>query len=115
LKIFSDILLYGTFFFRDPEYDVQALEKRLHKAGLPSAVAEFAGLLHGVEAFDAAALEAQAKLFCETKDVKIGDLNHALRVAVSGVMVGPGLFDMLAVLGRDEVLRRIAFALQYKA
>jgi glutamyl-tRNA synthetase len=111
LKIFSDILLYGTYFFRDPVYDPQAVQKRLRKEGMPAVVREFAEVLKGVEPFDAATLEAQAKAFCEAKGVKAGDLNHALRVAVSGVMVGPGMFDMLAVLGRDEVLRRIETAL----
>ena len=38
----------------------------------------------------------------------MGDLVHPLRVAVSGTGVGPGLFDMLAVMGKDRVLRRIA-------
>ena len=52
-----------------------------------------------------------AKAFCEAKGVRIGDLNHALRVATTGVMVGPGMFDILAVLGREETLKRIEKAL----
>jgi len=36
---------------------------------------------------------------------------HAVRVAVTGVAGGPGLFDCLALLGRDTCLRRIDAAL----
>ena len=46
------------------------------------------------------------------RGAKAGDLVHPLRVATTGVEVGPGLFDCLAILGRDEVLRRIQLALR---
>jgi glutamyl-tRNA synthetase len=42
--------------------------------------------------------------------VKPGPLFGAVRVAVSGRTVAPPLFDMLAALGRDEVLARVAAA-----
>jgi nondiscriminating glutamyl-tRNA synthetase len=111
LKIFSDILLYGAFFFRDPQYDKTAVEKRLHKDGMPQLVREFTSVLKDIEVFEAKSLETRAKEFCEAKSVKIGDLNHALRVATTGVMVGPGMFDILSILGRAETLRRIDAAL----
>jgi glutamyl/glutaminyl-tRNA synthetase len=111
VKIFSDILMYGTFFFRDPQYDMAAVQKRIHKDGMPQLMREFTGILLEVEPFEAKMLEARAKGFCETKSVKIGDLNHALRVATTGVMVGPGMFDILSILGRAETLRRIETAL----
>ena len=37
----------------------------------------------------------------------MGDLVHPVRVAVSGTGVGPGLFDMLATMGKERVLKRI--------
>jgi glutamyl-tRNA synthetase len=43
--------------------------------------------------------------------VKVGDLVHAVRVAVTGKTVGPGLYDCLAILGREQSLARIARAL----
>jgi glutamyl-tRNA synthetase len=41
----------------------------------------------------------------------MGDIIHAVRVAVTGKATGPGLFDCLAVLGRDRCLARIDRAL----
>jgi glutamyl-tRNA synthetase len=112
LKIFSDILMYGVFFFLPPEYDVQAVAKRVRKEGFPALLRDFAALLQKVEPFEPDKLEATAKEFCEAKAIKIGDLNHGLRVATTGVMVGPGMFDILAVLGREETVLRIETALQ---
>jgi glutamyl-tRNA synthetase len=112
LKVFSDILMYGAFLFRPPEYDPAAVAKRVRKDGMPALLQEFAGLLKTTEPFDAEHLETQARNFCEARGIKIGDLNHALRVATTGVMVGPGMFDILAILGRDEVIRRIETALK---
>ena len=43
--------------------------------------------------------------------MKVGDIIHAVRVAVTGKTVGPGLYDCLAILGREKSLARIARAL----
>src|SRR5262249_7993685 len=42
LKIYADVLNYGSFFFRDPQYDMSAVKKRLHKEGMPELLREFA-------------------------------------------------------------------------
>jgi glutamyl-tRNA synthetase len=47
----------------------------------------------------------------EQAGVKVGDLIHAVRVAVTGKTVGPGLYDCLAILGREASLARIDRAL----
>ena len=61
--------------------------------------------------FDADALDKLLHDFCETEDVKIGQIIHAIRIASTGKPSGPGMFDCLAVLGKDRVLARIDRAL----
>ncbi len=115
LKLFSDVLTYGGFFFtRDPAYDSGAVKKRVRKAGVPEALAEFKGVLAEVQPFEPAPLEAALQTFCEQRRLKPGDMIHALRVSTTGVTIGPGVYDCLAVLGRAETLRRIDLALQLK-
>ena len=41
----------------------------------------------------------------------LGDIVHAVRVSITGVAVGPGLFDCLEIIGKDLTLRRIDRAL----
>jgi glutamyl-tRNA synthetase len=112
LKIYADVLNYGSFFFRAPQYDMSAVKKRLHKEGMPKVLSEFAQVLARAEPFDVATLEAKLHDFSAAKQIKGGDLNHALRVATTGVMIGPGVFECLTILGKSETLQRIEAALQ---
>ena len=53
--------------------------------------------------------------FVAANGIKIGDIVHAVRVAVTGKAVGFGLFDTLAILGRERCLARIDRALEITA
>jgi glutamyl/glutaminyl-tRNA synthetase len=112
LKVYTDIFLYATFFFQDPIYDPQAVQKRLKKEGAGELLSAVAAVVQATTPFDHATLETRIKDFCEQRNCKLGDVNHVLRVAITGVMIGPGVFEILAILGKDEVRRRIAHALE---
>jgi glutamyl-tRNA synthetase len=97
----------AEWFFVDPSvYDEAAARKRW-TPGSAELLREILPRLGAVEPFDPDALECVVKSFAESKGVATGDLIHPLRLAVSGVGRGPGLFEMLAVLGRESVLRRV--------
>lgn len=112
LKLFSDVLSYGSFFFADPEYDEAAFKKRVLKDGMPGLLTEFKGVLAGTQPFEPGAIEEKLKAFCHAKGLKEGDMIHALRLSTTGKPVGPGVYDCLAILGQAETLRRIDVALQ---
>ena len=111
----GDILNFDDFWLEDEKlaYNDKAWQKRMVKP-------ENAGFLIGelkkvlVEApeYTAPDLEAVIKGFCETQEIKIGDIIHALRVSVTGKAAGFGMFDTLAILGREKVVNRITLALQ---
>jgi glutamyl-tRNA synthetase len=114
LRVFSDILDYKEFFVDDEQmpFDEKPFQQRLRDApeavGLLKAVRE---QLVTVDPFDSATLDKLVHDFVESNGIKIGQIVHALRVAVTGKSVGVGLFDALAILGRDRTLRRIDRAL----
>jgi glutamyl-tRNA synthetase len=58
--------------------------------------------------WSAAATEAKIRTFAEAKNLKLGAVAQPLRAALTGRTTSPGVFDVLAVLGRDESLGRIA-------
>ncbi len=64
-------------------------------------------LLAGVELFDAAALEAALKVYCEQSGAGLGKVAQPIRVAVSGGTVSPPIFETLEVLGKERTLARI--------
>ncbi|MCS6852577.1 MAG: glutamate--tRNA ligase [Gemmataceae bacterium] len=116
LKLFSDILLYAAPLFRpEPVYEPAAVQKRLKKPGVPELLWAFRERLAAVPSFEAPALEELLRRFCEERGIAAGLLIHALRVSTTGTEVGPGVFDCLAILGREEVLRRIALGLRQAA
>ena len=112
LKVGGDILSYADFFLVDePPLDAAAVKQRLDKPGVRDLLASYAAAIGAVEPFEPGPLEESLKLVVEQAGVKVGDLVHAVRVAVTGKTVGPGLYDCLAILGRDRSLARLERAL----
>jgi len=75
----------------------------------PEARTVMARALPALEATDwsGPALEAAARAFAETNGLKLGDVAQPLRAAVTGKTTSPPLFEMLALLGREESLIRL--------
>jgi glutamyl-tRNA synthetase len=113
LKVAGDVLEYGDFFFRDEvRYDAAAFDKRVRKPGATELLARFRARLQDAEEFTAPGLERVMERFLADEGVAIGEVVHAVRVAVTGKPVGPGVYDCLAILGREPSLRRIDDALR---
>jgi glutamyl-tRNA synthetase len=115
LKVAGDILDYQDFFLPDDRlrYDEKALEKRLRKPEeAPGLLKEYRDALADVEPFEAGPLEEHMKTFLEEKQIKAGQIIHAVRVATTGKPVGLGMFETLEILGRDQVLARIDHTLE---
>ena len=66
------------------------------------------GRLAALAEWDAPSLEAAIREVAEGGGVKLGKLAQPLRAALTGRTTSPGIFDVLALLGRDESLARIA-------
>ena len=112
LKVGGDILAYADFFLVDePPLDEAAVKQRLAKPGVRDLVTKYAAVIQNVEPFEPAALEEALKRVVEEAGVKVGDLVHAVRVAVTGKTVGPGLYDCLAILGKERSGARLQKAL----
>lgn len=114
VKVAGDILDYADFFTADNElpYDEKAFEKRLQKpADAKPLLAKLRTRLAEAESFDSASLDKLMHDFVESEQIKIGQIIHAVRVAVTGKAVGFGLFETLAVLGQESCLARIDRAL----
>jgi glutamyl-tRNA synthetase len=114
LKTAGDILAYADFFFMADDafpYHEKDFAKRLGSTEAKELVRKFREQLATVDPFEVEPLEQLLKSFVEQQGIKMGDIVHALRVAISGKGVGPGLYDCLAILGRDSSLRRIDRAL----
>jgi glutamyl-tRNA synthetase len=114
MKVFGDILLHGAFFFgEEVTYDEKAFQKRIGAPGAAERLADYARWLAGLDeaTWEAATLEQGTAGWLAERGLALGDIVHAVRVAVTGVGAGPGLFDCLALIGKPVALRRIEGAL----
>jgi glutamyl-tRNA synthetase len=70
-------------------------------------VADLLPRFEGLGDWSAAALEAEVRAFAEENGHKLGKVAQPLRAALTGRTVSPPVFDVLAVLGREESLGRL--------
>ena len=95
------------------EYEPDAIEKHLSSPDLASHLAALAVALDAATAFDEAQIEAAVRGTAAARGLKAGALIHATRVAMTGRTQSPGLFEVLAWLGRDRVRARLAQLLDF--
>ena len=103
----------GYLFTEDFPYDEAAVEKAFTKPGLVATerLAQLRGAFIVTDEWTPPALESALKATATELGVKSGEFVHPCRVAVSGRAVGPGLYEMLTVLGKTRVVARMDRAL----
>jgi glutamyl-tRNA synthetase len=107
-----DIVVNSPYFFSPPgSYDEAVLIKRW-KAETPVHLAAVIKAFEGAAGSTKEEFEVALKGVAASLGTSVGELIHPLRLAVSGVGAGPGLYDIFSILGRDETVRRIHSALK---
>ena len=107
IKLFRDVPEWTRYFFtEDYEFDPIAVEKSLSKPESLEWLGALGNEFETLEKWDCASLESALKQLAQKLGCKTGDLVHPARVAVSGRSVGPSLYHMLEVMGKERVLKR---------
>lgn len=99
------------YFSRELVYDPEAAGKFLTSDRRP-ALERLILQLQDATPFDETAIEAAVQGVLAETGWKLGKLGPTIRVALTGGTVSPGIFEMMAVLGREETLRRLRGALE---
>ena len=112
----GDFVQQGRFFFTNAvEFDEAAVEKHLRALGMHEHLLALTAAFTELSTFDPVSIEVALRTTAEARGVKAATLIHAARVAVTGQMVSPGLFDVLSLVGRDEVATRLRAAARLTA
>ncbi len=94
-------------FFEDPiSYDPEGVKKHLSAPGSSDHIRALRKMFEQSE-WNEAALEKDLRQLAEARAVKAAMLIHGTRLALTGRMVSPGLFEMLVLIGRETALRRL--------
>lgn len=98
------------YLINEIEYDSDAVSKALLKDRAASAdiLTATRDALEHAPAWTAEALEPALRTLAETRGLAAGKIFTPLRVAVTGLSVSPGIFDVLTLIGRDRSLERLA-------
>ena len=97
----------GYFFTDDYPFDAKSVEKRLKPAGVAELLEAVVARFEALPTFDLATTEAVLRAMGEERGCGLGGMVHPVRVAVSGLSDGPGLFEMLVLLGCARVCARL--------
>jgi glutamyl-tRNA synthetase len=99
------------FLFDGPVDDAAAFARILTKDGGVQSLQAARAALAGVEPFTVDQIEAALRNVVESQGVKPGKVFQPVRVAIAGTTISPGIFESVALLGREETLARIDGAL----
>ena len=109
----EDFVAQGNFFFRDPvQYDPPAIDKHLRSAGMHEHLTALDAALAQLATFEPGSTEAALRSVAAARRVDAATLIHAVRVAITGKTVSPGLFDVLALVGRERTHARLLAAVR---
>jgi glutamyl-tRNA synthetase len=106
----KDIPNVANFFFEEPtSYDEKVVRKKW-KNDVPGLISELGDALAQVEEFTANSIQTAFEAFAASKEKSPGSIMQPMRLAVSGLAGGPPIFEMLELLGKDTVVRRLKTA-----
>jgi glutamyl-tRNA synthetase len=101
----------SIFFFPPSSYDEKTVQKKWN-ADSRSCLKDLRGLLNSLDEFSIESVETSFKSYLAAKELGFGKVAPAFRLAVTGVGMGPSMFEICAILGKDETLNRIDTALE---
>jgi glutamyl-tRNA synthetase len=107
IQTLADFWPLVSFLFDGPVDDPGAFEKTIAAEGGAEALALARDALAAVDPFDADRVEAALLGVVESTGLKPGKVFQPVRVAIAGQTVSPGIFESVALLGREETLARI--------
>jgi len=106
----KDFIEMSGYFFHDPESFDEAGLKKFWEPGTSIQLALLADHFEALSEFSHSSIDTALRQLAEELHVKPTKLIHPARLALSGRTIGPGLFEMGELIGKETVVRRLRFA-----
>lgn len=111
--LLTDFWDNGSYFFKDvEEYDLKSIRKRW-KSENAEKMQGLISKMSGIESFTAAAVETAVKEFMEATELGMGQVMPALRLALTGTMKGPSVYEMIELFGKEKTVDRLKGGFKY--
>jgi glutamyl-tRNA synthetase len=113
-KTMPEMVESSRFYFTAPsEYEPKGERKYFTKPGVSSLLRKGAHVLSQLTDWNAEAEEKAYRDLIEKEGIKAGEIIHPTRLALTGKTAGPSLFEIIDILGKDEVVSRLNAAADY--
>ncbi|PKP55087.1 glutamate--tRNA ligase, partial [Candidatus Atribacteria bacterium HGW-Atribacteria-1] len=113
IKNFSQFIDYADYFFVDKiNIEPQAFDSVLNKEGVPGILQALKDKLFALKCWDEESIENAVREVASSLQIKGGQIIHPTRVSLSGKKVGPGLFELMVVLGQEKTVKRLQEAIE---
>jgi glutamyl-tRNA synthetase len=107
IQVAPEVVTDNRYFFEDPEeYEEEGVEKRW-KDESANLLLKYADRLEAADRFDVDTVETVLRDLADEEDVGAGAIIHPARLSVSGRSYGPGVFGLMAAVGKEACLRRM--------
>lgn len=107
INFVNDLWDQASYFFVEPEeYEAKSVKKRW-TPDMPGHMQELIKVLESIDDFSSAAAEPVVIGWIEKNNLHMGNVMNAFRLTVVGKCVGPHMFDITELLGKEETIRRI--------
>jgi glutamyl-tRNA synthetase len=104
----TDFIDLAEYFFKKPEsYEPKGIHQYLNNQKTWKLLKKSKNVLNDIQNFGEEEIEKKIRELAEDQNVSAGKIIHALRLAVTGRTASPGIFKILALLGKNEVLQRL--------
>jgi glutamyl/glutaminyl-tRNA synthetase len=100
--------------FLDPDsYDPEGVFKHWKLPQTAARLSQLMEILASIDPFEENNIENQIRALADQLGISAAKLIHPTRLALTGTTYSPGLFELIACLGRDTVLRRLKNAVNF--
>ncbi len=106
-KTIQELLEISYFYVSERPLVLSDQAAKLLPAEALDVLARATSGLEALQDWSEASLEAEIRAFAEREDIKMGRIAQPLRAALTGSNASPGIFEVMAILGREETLGRI--------
>lgn len=107
----SDFWDLSNYFFVAPTTYAEKGVKKQWKEGTPEIMNQLVSVLEGIDDFSSENVENLVKSWITAQELSFGKVMPPLRLVIVGDMKGPHIFDILAMVGKDEIISRIKKAI----
>lgn len=114
LKTLKDVPERTLYFVKDNISWNSELLKKFKNPANEKILSEIKKIFETIEIFEKDNIEQSIRKFCEEKNLKTSEVFHPLRFALSGQTKGPGLFELIEILGKTICIKRIENFLSIK-